>query len=236
MTDSPKLCPECGAVVAVPGKRQKYCSVACRQAVAARRPAKAKHRRLREGTCPECEKSGLLRWVRGVCNACYLRHYHAGTTDVLKAPRKVIVPCSIVVEEKPCCSCKVVKQSDRFSRSKATVDGLGKACKDCQAALRKAKPEHYRNFELQRNYGITSEEYDQMYYDQDGLCLICSEEEPGGRLMPVDHCHATGKVRGLLCANCNRGLGLFKDDPDRLLAAAMYLLRQTDALAEVGGD
>src|SRR5882757_4160317 len=191
--------------------------------------------RVREGDCPDCDETRTTRWIRGVCHRCYLLRYHAGTLDELRPARGNMVPCSVVLQEKCCTGCNVVKPADAFSLDRRRVNGLAPRCKACMSEYRSSRPEHYRNFELQRNYGITSEEYDQMYYDQNGLCLICSEEEPGGRLMPVDHCHATGKIRGLLCANCNRGLGIFKDDPDRLVAAAMYLLRQTDALVEIGG-
>lgn len=60
---------------------------------------------------------------------------------------------------------------------------------------------------------------------QNGGCAICGATEPGGRTryFPVDHCHTTGIVRGLLCTKCNRGLGLFNDDPERVARAVMYL-------------
>lgn len=60
-----------------------------------------------------------------------------------------------------------------------------------------------------------------MLLAQDGRCLICRGEF--GQTLPVDHCHRTGKVRGLLCHHCNRGIGLFGDDPERLRRAADYV-------------
>lgn len=75
---------------------------------------------------------------------------------------------------------------------------------------------------LQRSYGISPEEYDAMVEAQNGLCLICQERPERG--LCVDHCHERFKVRGLLCNNCNVGLGHFNDDPVRLLRAASYLL------------
>lgn len=77
---------------------------------------------------------------------------------------------------------------------------------------------------LKANYGVTPEQYSFMYWQQDGKCKICRTEHPGGRgTWHVDHNHATGKVRGLLCNACNVGLGHFKDSPELLGAAAAYL-------------
>lgn len=78
---------------------------------------------------------------------------------------------------------------------------------------------------MKRKYGITVEEYDRMLYVQRGLCAICGSDSPGAkwRFFAVDHDHATGEVRGLLCNSCNAGLGKFADDPGRLAAAILYL-------------
>ncbi|MFE5535310.1 endonuclease VII domain-containing protein [Streptomyces sp. NPDC056492] len=58
-----------------------------------------------------------------------------------------------------------------------------------------------------------------MIADQGGLCCLCLR----ALAVHVDHCHKTGRVRGVLCFNCNTGLGLLKDSPDRILRAAEYL-------------
>ena len=66
--------------------------------------------------------------------------------------------------------------------------------------------------------------FDALLASQGGGCAICGYRvKPGGRRLNVDHDHKTGVVRGLLCARCNRGLGWFSDDPQRLKAAAVYL-------------
>jgi hypothetical protein len=64
-----------------------------------------------------------------------------------------------------------------------------------------------------------------MLDDQKGLCKICGTREPGGfaNQWAVDHCHITGRVRGLLCTNCNKGLGYFKDSPSLLWTCVKYL-------------
>ncbi len=74
-----------------------------------------------------------------------------------------------------------------------------------------------------RKYGITREEYMERLTRQGGLCDICGMEF--GEDLRVDHDHSTGAVRGLLCANCNIGLGMFQEDPKKLTAAAEYLER-----------
>ncbi len=76
---------------------------------------------------------------------------------------------------------------------------------------------------LRHRYGIEQEDYDRMLEEQDGCCHICGDPPTKHRLS-VDHCHETGTVRGLLCHNCNHGLGKFKDKITLLLGAVKYLL------------
>lgn len=80
----------------------------------------------------------------------------------------------------------------------------------------------WRGWWLWRKYGITAEQYDAMLISQDHRCKIC-RTEANGRMWHVDHDHESGRVRGVLCDNCNRGLGHFNDDPGRLRRAADYL-------------
>ncbi len=83
----------------------------------------------------------------------------------------------------------------------------------------------YREYTLLKKYGITSVEISDMLVLQHGLCAICSTSDPRSKdgTFVVDHCHATGKVRALLCGPCNTGLGMYKDQPAVLRAAADYL-------------
>lgn len=83
-----------------------------------------------------------------------------------------------------------------------------------------------REYKLRKNFGISSCEYDEMFAAQGGCCAICKlPAETFPVCLAVDHCHDTGKVRGLLCGNCNRGLGYLQDDRERLRAASRYLER-----------
>lgn len=80
---------------------------------------------------------------------------------------------------------------------------------------------------MKRNYGLSFKEYDSMLQKQNGVCAICLSPPPDHhkKRLNIDHCHTTGRVRGLLCDACNRALGLFKDSPDVMLKAISYLAR-----------
>lgn len=91
-------------------------------------------------------------------------------------------------------------------------------------------PERYtakqRGKLLKREYGLTLDEYDRLNIKQNGLCAICFKKEtrPGKDVnLSVDHCHTTGRVRGLLCSSCNLALGQLGDDPARMLNMIAYL-------------
>lgn len=88
-----------------------------------------------------------------------------------------------------------------------------------------ANPDKVREGHLRRKYGMSLADYDTMLAAQGGCCALCLSDRPGGRASTfhVDHDHDTGRVRGLLCHNCNRGLGYLGDDPDLLREAADYL-------------
>ncbi|MEU3452166.1 endonuclease VII domain-containing protein [Micromonospora sp. NPDC006766] len=81
--------------------------------------------------------------------------------------------------------------------------------------------EHGRNRRYALRYGVTVEWYEAKLKEQDGRCAICGAR-PEKRLA-IDHCHVTGKARGLLCFLCNSALGRFEDDPARLRRALAYL-------------
>lgn len=91
------------------------------------------------------------------------------------------------------------------------------------------RKEQRRDKELQQAFGITLKDYNELHKAQAGVCALCLNPEilkdRGGNIRPlcVDHCHTTGKVRGLLCANCNLGLGHFKDNSTVLQKAIKYL-------------
>lgn len=86
-------------------------------------------------------------------------------------------------------------------------------------------PERTKDWNLRKCYGISLADYNAMLESQGGCCAICGQSHGVGRsgVLQVDHCHATGRVRGLLCGNCNMSLGGMKDDPALLRKGAEYL-------------
>jgi hypothetical protein len=147
-----------------------------------------------------------------------------------------------------CSQCQTDKPINQFRENKCTQTGLAAYCLPCERKYSNAyhknwrdlqtpdeRYAHSRKWSLMTAHGLTVEQYDEMLVAQDGKCAICETKDSGRRdrtefKMFVDHCHNTNVIRGLLCSSCNFGLGKFKDDPDKLLAAATYLLRYVNVL------
>jgi hypothetical protein len=145
-------------------------------------------------------------------------------------------PARPPVTEKRCPECGVVKPHAAFrkhvrgpaSRTPGRVDLAG-YCLECEG-------DRHR-----RKYGLTPETFRAMIERQAGCCAICEDPilvagAPGDGARgsaQVDHDHDTGKVRGLLCRSCNVGIGNLGEDPERLMAAAAYLLAHRDVLADL---
>lgn len=102
-----------------------------------------------------------------------------------------------------------------FTREGRAVKYCSSACRRQMATLRLYK----------RTAGLTETRYREMIQEQAGLCAVCGFPPAVRDVLFVDHCHAQNRVRGLICHNCNVGLGNFKDDPARLAAAIDYLAR-----------
>lgn len=128
---------------------------------------------------------------------------------------------------RPCSSCKLPKADSEFYKDATRPSGFYRYCKVCSNEKRrldaKRNPDKYRNSRLKHYFGITMEQYRKLLKSQKDVCAICSQPEQK-KLLAVDHDHRTGKIRGLLCSNCNMGLGKFKDDKELLKKAVLYLL------------
>lgn len=83
--------------------------------------------------------------------------------------------------------------------------------------------EYSRLYSLKRKFNLSEEEYTSMLHYQDGVCAICGNTSK--KALAVDHCHKTGKIRGLLCNRCNRGIGYLRDDPNVLNKASLYITK-----------
>lgn len=91
-----------------------------------------------------------------------------------------------------------------------------------QRSYQQRNPHVQKSSFLKRAYGLTIEDYERILNSQHGVCKICGSKDTYKKLA-VDHCHTTGRIRGLLCQNCNHGLGKFKDSAELLIAAVRYL-------------
>jgi hypothetical protein len=121
-----------------------------------------------------------------------------------------------------CSKCNTFKPADAFAREKDKRAATGVAMRaDCKVCMEERK---YKAM-IKKTYGFTYEEYEKILDDQKGCCAICKSRigNAAGKRLFVDHCHDTLKVRGLLCSQCNMGLGLFKDSPTLLQKAINYL-------------
>ena len=134
---------------------------------------------------------------------------------------------------KTCAKCGITKPFDFFYKEKRNkTDGRQGACIECKilnsANYYKKNTDQIknkvRNYNYIKDYGITIADYDKLFAKQNGFCAICGSDK-GWRnyRLAVDHNHETGEVRGLLCDNCNTGLGMFKDNPSLLAKAINYL-------------
>ena len=139
---------------------------------------------------------------------------------------------------KTCTTCKVEKPLIDYYNSKFYPDGKGYRCKSCDTIARTAYEKRHKQKRLENQrranrrfkYGLEDIDYFELVARQDCKCAICSiqleysnSNRHKANTLCIDHCHSTGKVRGLLCSNCNRALGLFKDNIDFIKSAIKYL-------------
>ena len=133
---------------------------------------------------------------------------------------------------KQCITCKTEYTLENFHKCTANKDGKSPYCKQChrkrciewQHNNKEKVKAVRRNTALKRLYGITHSDYLEMLEKQEHLCAGCNVHiDEHNNNFSVDHCHKTNKVRGLLCNNCNRGLGLLQDSQEVLTNLIKYL-------------
>lgn len=136
-----------------------------------------------------------------------------------------------------CVECNERKHITEFhltNNKRGKANGRRRKCKSCVTLIakkyRNANRDRYRElsrkWHLKSQYGLSVVDYDQMLTEQEEKCKVCKikfDLEDQNRRPHVDHCHNTGKVRGILCFTCNTAIGKMKDDPDLLRKAADYL-------------
>lgn len=134
----------------------------------------------------------------------------------------------VVITEKQCAKCNNIKPATMFSKHPTGTFGLCSWCKDCSATERRRdyrnRPEAFKKHNRQstlKQYGLTEDQFDDLLLHQQNKCRIC--DVIFIKTPHVDHCHTTGRVRALLCAQCNTGLGLFKNSVEIFLKAIIYI-------------
>lgn len=202
--------------------------------------------------CEYCGEVKRIRG-HGFCGTCYMRFFRHGTPEFRPRPSKIreCVVCGEtkkIAAKNVCTTCynryletgNLSKVNGQYAGADPIALGLRKLTKkdverrkrevnDGKIKSRKKNPGRAKNADLKKSFGITIEEYNAILEKQKGVCAICGEKETakgnGGivRNLAVDHDHETGEIRGLLCSNCNNGLGRFKDSPNLLTNAIDYL-------------
>lgn len=154
----------------------------------------------------------------------YMRVRRHGVTDFRPRPRTSYTSDGLKI----CAKCKTPKEPGDFCRD--LLKGLKSWCKECANTAQKERYDRDSNRRraktegnIELKYGLTPEAWGNLFEKQGGVCAICKNPETQNKRISVDHDHETGKVRGLLCNNCNRGLGLLKDSLHTLSAAVEYL-------------
>lgn len=146
-----------------------------------------------------------------------------------------------------CHQCSRSRELTMFHPAKKVPNGYQTYCKECMAErhrnwrlknpgysakhhsdARKKHPARYRDYDRKKAFGMSPGTYAEIYKQQNGRCAICQCEDPaklGKRGFHVDHCHTANIIRGLLCHNCNVGIGNLRHDENIMLAAIEYLRR-----------
>lgn len=209
-------CQVCGADLAGRRPNAMYCSATCKNAAQENARREDVRRRHEGRRCVQCGQPLALDAAgkaKTCSRACGVAWQNAQRSQLRRALRDSRPPCAR-------CGGQILP-----TRRLGVTYCSGKCKRAAAAAARRREraPEYMRGY----LYGISQDQYEAMLAAQAGACAICRTLDWGGKsgVPHVDHCHATGRVRGLLCAGCNNGLGNFVDDPTRLRAAADYLER-----------
>lgn len=172
----------------------------------------------------------------GFCQSHYLQNYHGRT---MQMPKRYRSPAERdELGRKWCRTCDQWKLEADFASSSGKGDGLQGRCRSCNAAIYQSRREDVRDKMRQQRFTLTREAFDALFAEQGNRCAICRTDSPGKNFWAVDHDHSCcpgsdktcGQcVRAILCGPCNTGLGLFRDNEDRLRSAADYLARHARA-------
>lgn len=160
-------------------------------------------------------RSNARRGLQSACKFC-IRYYSRKRQCDTSTIKWLELRDQENKNEKVCIKCLIIKPLSKFYKSKKARKSVMVTCKQCSSI--KSRP-----VRLKYLYGITEEDYENLFEKQNGQCAICGKNIK----LVVDHNHETGKIRALLCGNCNRGIGIFQDNPNLLYKAASYLKKHS---------
>lgn len=128
---------------------------------------------------------------------------------------------------KHCRKCDQTLPLDAFWRQGGKSSGRQSYCIECTKADRQARKLARRD-SLKRNYGMSPSDEERLWEEQGGLCAVCDQPmvrgARGRSAMCIDHDHESGRVRAMLCNECNTALGMLAEDPDRIFNLLAYVL------------
>jgi hypothetical protein len=229
---APVKCKTCRTIF-LPRNKKSFCSKRC-LGISKHKPVHAGHT-----VCARCKQSKhLSQFSRDAkvsnvhlsyCKTCASE---IGKLRTSKLKAQALQQGVNRAESRTCSKCKVGKSANRFSPNLATKTKLHAVCKECMMEYRHSNKDKLADRaalrRIEKQYGMTLEGYNELLSKQGGVCAICKQPERvkvRRRLtsLCVDHDHGTGKVRGLLCNNCNSGIGYLRDSAALLQNAIAYL-------------
>jgi hypothetical protein len=169
-------------------------------------------------TCKVCHRAAVAKWA--IANPEKIRQYKRTRSAVRRAQYAADPLLREAVRQRT----REYQRQRRLQFGKAKINAIQREWRRQNPSKTKAQ---WRRHRLKRAHGITEADYRAMLASQGGMCAICGGPPKAclGDVFCVDHDHVTGQIRGLLCGNCNKGIGCLADDPDIVTAAAAYLLQ-----------
>lgn len=170
----------------------------------------------------DCTAPKIL--ARGLCNAHYIHHKSRGTFEEVALPKKYAHYLKDIDETTRTAVCESCGPTPIHSGGSKRIGKQEWRCAvKASEAYNKNRVYKYGEDSV-LDPAVSSAARVKLYAEQSGCCAICRRPEEEVGTLCLDHCHATGTIRGLLCSKCNRGLGFFGDDAKRMLEAANYIV------------
>lgn len=214
-----KRCESCRGKLA--GRQRRFCSKRCLGVARGKQYSAECAKRAVYRVCKQCGK--IFKVVRNRSTYCSRK-----CANPNNAQAKAYKRPSLFGEFEACLECGTPvmggRKDKRYCSARCRREFWNRKNKVKEAKYKRLRPQ--RHVYVAREYALSAEAYERMMAEQRGVCRICGHVPSGAgrdKHLFVDHSHKSGAVRGLLCAKCNSGLGMFRDDPMLLMSACAYL-------------